>query len=81
MESSAAAESAVRGVGDALGLKLRDAVRPFYIAIAGSAQSLPLFDAMGLLGRDLVRERCRVALERLGGATSAETESWKKGAA
>jgi glutamyl-tRNA synthetase len=72
------AQSAVRGVSDALGLKLRDAVRPFYLAIAGSAQSLPLFEAMALLGRDLVRERCRGALERLGGATNAEVEAWKR---
>jgi hypothetical protein len=33
---------------------------------------------MVLLGRDLVRERLRVALETLGGATKAETEAWRK---
>jgi hypothetical protein len=33
---------------------------------------------MALLGRDLVRERLRVALERLGGATNAESEAWRK---
>ena len=68
----------VRAIGDALGLKLRDVVRPFYVAITGSPQSVPLFDSMVLLGRDLVRERLRVALERLGGATNAEVEAWKK---
>jgi len=57
---------------------VRDVVRPFYVAITGSAQSLPLYDSMLLLGRDLVRERLRVALDRLGGATNAETEAWKK---
>jgi glutamyl-tRNA synthetase len=65
-------------LAEILGGKVRDVVRPFYIAIAGSAQSLPLYDSMVLLGRDLVRERLRVALERLGGATKAETEAWKK---
>ena len=58
--------------------KVRDVVRPFYVAVAGSAQSLPLYDSMLLLGRDLVRERLRVALERLGGATNAEQTAWKK---
>ncbi len=70
--------NAVRSIADALELKLRDAVRPFYVAITGGAQSVPLFDSMELLGRDLVRERLRVALERLGGATSGESEAWKK---
>jgi len=70
--------NAVRSIADALELKLRDAVRPFYVAITGSAQSVPLFDSMELLGRDLVRERFRVALEKLGGATAAEREAWMK---
>ena len=33
---------------------------------------------MMLLGRDLVRERLRFALEALGGASSAEREAWAK---
>jgi glutamyl-tRNA synthetase len=71
-------EAAIRRIAEALGTKLRDVVRPFYVAVTGSAQSLPLFDSMELLGRDLVRERLRVALEKLGGATNAENEAWKK---
>jgi glutamyl-tRNA synthetase len=71
-------EAAVRAVVDISGAKLRDAVRPLYVAVTGSAQSVPLFDSMVLLGRDLVRERLRVALETLGGATKAETEAWRK---
>ncbi len=70
-------EAALRAVAEALGLKLRDATRPFYVAMTGSAQSVPLFDSMAILGRDLVRERTRAALELLGGATKAETEAWK----
>ncbi|MGH7729384.1 MAG: glutamate--tRNA ligase [Vulcanimicrobiaceae bacterium] len=71
-----AIDGAMRRVAAAVGAKLRDATRPFYVAITGSAQSVPLFDAIALLGRDLVRERLRVALARLGGATNAERESW-----
>ncbi len=75
---AARVQEAIRRTGDLLGLKLRDAIRPFYIAISGSAQSVPLFDSMEILGRDIVRERLRVALELLGGATKNETEAWKK---
>ena len=71
-------EGAVRRVVEVAGLKLRDAVRPLYVAVTGHPQSVPLFDSMALLGRDLVRERLRVALDVLGGATKAETEEWRK---
>ncbi|GAC1303323.1 MAG: glutamate--tRNA ligase [Vulcanimicrobiaceae bacterium] len=70
-------QETIRRVADLLGFKVRDAIRPFYIAISGSAQSVPLFDAMAILGRDLVRERLRVALDALGGATKTELEAWK----
>jgi glutamyl-tRNA synthetase len=73
-----AISAAVTRLAEIVGAKVRDVVRPFYVAITGNAQSLPLYDSMLLLGRDLVRERLRVALERLGGATNAETEAWKK---
>ncbi len=71
-------ESAVRRIVDISDLKLRDAVRPLYVAVTGHPQSVPLFDSMALLGRDLVRERIRFALEQLGGATNAESEAWRK---
>ena len=71
-------EAAVRRVVDVSGAKLRDAVRPLYVAVTGSPQSVPLFEAMVLLGRDLVRERVRGALETIGGATKSETEAWRK---
>ena len=71
-------EAAVRRIAQLLGIKLRDAVRPFYVAITGAPQSVPLFDAMVLLGRDLVRERLRIALQTLGGASKTESEAWKR---
>jgi glutamyl-tRNA synthetase len=73
-----AISGAITQVAALLDAKVRDAVRPFYVAIAGSPQSLPLYDSMVLLGRDLVRERLRVALAQLGGATNAEQQAWKK---
>jgi glutamyl-tRNA synthetase len=74
----AAIEGAVRKVADALGKRLREVVRPFYVAVTGRPASLPLFESIMLLGRDLVRERLRVALDVLGGASAAEREAWAK---
>ena len=64
----AAIESVLRRVAESIGVKFRDAVRAFYIAMSGSSTSIPLFDSMEMLGRDLVRERLRGALDLLGGA-------------
>lgn len=46
-------------------IKLRDFLRPFYVAVAGTPASTPLFDSMEILGRDLCRARLRRALEVL----------------
>ena len=63
--NSAGVESVVRGVAERLGKKPRDVARPFYVAITGSPTSIPLYDSMELLGRDVVRERLRNALDVL----------------
>ncbi len=67
-----------KGVADALGKKFRDLARVYYVAITGSPTSLPLFDSMELLGRDLSRERLRVALDAFGGVTSKEQKEWQR---
>jgi glutamyl-tRNA synthetase len=64
-------ETVVKGVADALDKKVRDVARPFYVAITGSATSIPLYDSMELLGRDIVRERLRTALDVLTRAGAA----------
>lgn len=71
-------ESVLKSVAEKLDAKLRDVTRPFYVAITGSATSVPLYDAIRILGRDIVRERLRVALEVLGGVSSAELKEWAK---
>jgi glutamyl-tRNA synthetase len=63
---AAGIEAVLKRVAEALGKKTRDVARPFYVAISGSPTSIPLFDSMELLGRDLVRERLRAALALLG---------------
>ena len=60
-----AIESAIRSVAEQLDKKPRDVARPFYVAITGSPTSIPLYDSMELLGRDIVRERLRNALDLL----------------
>jgi len=67
----------LKDVSDALEVKFRDLSRAYYVAITGSQTSLPLFDSMELLGRDLCRERFRVALEALGGVTAKEQKEWQ----
>jgi glutamyl-tRNA synthetase len=71
-------EGVLKGVAETLGRKFRDVARPFYLAITGSPTSVPLYDAIEMLGRDIVRERLRHALELLGGVTASEQKEWKK---
>lgn len=58
-------ESAIKRVAESLDKKVRDVARPLYVAITGSPTSIPLYDSMELLGRDLCRERLRNALDVL----------------
>ena len=69
--NAVAIETAIKGVAEQLDKKPRDVARPFYVAITGSPTSIPLYDSMELLGRDLVRERLRNALDLLTRATVA----------
>jgi glutamyl-tRNA synthetase len=71
-------ERVLRDVGERTGAKFRDLVRPFYVAITGSPTSVPLFNSMEILGRDLCRERLRVAVQLLGGVTNAEQREWQR---
>ena len=71
-------ESALRAEAERREVKMGAFLKPIYIAISGSAQSVPLFDSMALLGRDLCRERLRGAIATLGGISSKEAEAWTK---
>jgi glutamyl-tRNA synthetase len=70
-------EATLKRIAQALGKKARDVARPFYIAITGSPTSIPLYDSMELLGREIVRERLRNALELLGAPSKREREEWQ----
>jgi glutamyl-tRNA synthetase len=69
-------EATLRRTAEVLDTKLKDVIRPMYLAITGAAQGVPLFDAIVHLGRDIIRERLRHAMELLGSATKKETDAW-----
>jgi glutamyl-tRNA synthetase len=69
-------EATLRRTAEVLDAKLKDVIRLMYIAITGSPQGVPLFDAITHLGRDIVRERLRHAMELLGPASKKEVEAW-----
>ena len=47
------------------GRKFRDVARLYYVAITGSPTSVPLFDAMEILGKTESLDRMGVALDAL----------------
>lgn len=69
---------ALQGLATSMEAKLRDLVRPLFIAIAGRTVALPLFDSMAYLGRDLTRARLRSALAALGGVSKKEARRLEK---
>ena len=58
-------QTCITAIAEKEGLKLRDAIAPFFVAMTGSTTSTPLFDSMAILGSDLSRRRLIYALEAL----------------
>ncbi|MEI8051998.1 MAG: hypothetical protein WCI12_11260 [Actinomycetes bacterium] len=54
-------------MGDAMDLKLRKTQAPIRVAVTGRSVGPPLFESLSLLGRDEVRRRLGVALDRATG--------------
>ena len=52
-------------LADALELKFRDFLFPLFVAVSGRSVTLPLFDSMEFLGREITRARLRTALDAL----------------
>lgn len=69
-------EATIRRTAEILDAKLKDVIRPMYIALTGQPQGVPLFDSITHLGRDIIRERLRHAMELLGPASKKEVEAW-----
>ncbi len=75
---AAAIEATLRATAGVLELKLRDSLAPLFVAISGKKSSTPLFDTIGLLGRDLSLARLRHGLEVLGGVSKKQQGRWQK---
>ncbi|HEY8385819.1 MAG TPA: glutamate--tRNA ligase [Porticoccaceae bacterium] len=65
-------------IADHLGLKLKDFLAPLFVAIAGSPSAPPLFDAMAILGPDMVRARLRHALGVAGSPSKKQLKNLEK---
>jgi glutamyl-tRNA synthetase len=46
-------------------LKLKALMMPFFVALSGASVSLPVFESMEILGRDMVLRRLQYAMEAL----------------
>lgn len=65
-------------LAEQMGIKLRDFMPTFFVAIAGSTSSTPVMESMAIIGADLTFARLRAALEVLGGVSKKETSAWQK---
>ncbi len=70
-------EAVFRDLATKFDIKVRDFLRPFYVACSGREAALPLFDTALILGKDIFRTRIRYALEKMGAPTEAEQKEWK----
>ncbi|TGD75995.1 glutamate--tRNA ligase [Mangrovimicrobium sediminis] len=68
----------LKGLADALDVKVKDYLAPMFIAIAGSSASFSVVDAMEILGPDMSRARLRHAIEVLGGVSKKAAKRLEK---
>ncbi len=65
-------------LSETMNIKLRDFLKPLFIAISGSNVSPPLFDLMATIGADLSRSRLRHAISILGGVSKKQLKRLEK---
>lgn len=68
----------LKDTAEKLDVKLRDYLRPLFIAISGSTVSTPLFDTMSILGPDISRTRIRRAIDLLGGVGKKKVKTLER---
>lgn len=71
-------EQALFALAKHMDIKVRDFLFPFFIAIAGSASSISVFDSMHLLGPDISRARVRHGIDTLGGLGKKKLKKLEK---
>ena len=69
---------ALKGVSDAMDIKLKPFLAPLFIAIAGSSASISVMDSMHLLGADMSRARLRHSIDLLGGIGKKKLKKMEK---
>jgi glutamyl-tRNA synthetase len=69
---------ALKGLADAMDIKLKPFLAPLFIAIAGSSASISVMDSMALLGADMSRARLRHAIQLLGGVGKKKLKKMEK---
>jgi len=68
----------LKGIADAMGVKVKDFLAPLFVAIAGSSASFSVVDSMELLGPDMSRARIRHAIEVMGGVSKKAMKRLEK---
>lgn len=68
----------LKGLADAVQIKVKDFLAPLFIAISGSSASFSVVDAMVLLGPDMSRMRIREAIAVLGGVSKKAAKRLEK---
>lgn len=68
----------LRSTADAMDIKFRDFIKPFFVAMSGQQSSTPMFDTMAVLGPDITRVRVRNAIDVLGGLSKKKTKKLEK---
>lgn len=68
----------IKGLSQAMGIKLGDFNHPVFVAIAGTPNSWSVMESMEILGADMTRARLRHAVEVLGGVSKKETKRLDK---
>ena len=71
-------EALFKDLAEKTDLKLRDLLKPFYVALSGKSASTPLYQSMEILGSDMSRMRLRRAIEALGGISSKKMKALEK---
>jgi len=71
-------EQSLMVLAESMGLKIRDFLYPLFVAIAGTAVSVSVIDAMAILGLDLTRARLRHAQAALGGISGKQQKILEK---
>jgi glutamyl-tRNA synthetase len=68
----------LKGLADALEIKVKDYLVPLFVAIAGTSASFSVVDSMEMLGPDMSRARIRHAIEVLGGVSKKALKRLEK---